>query len=102
MTHVHNEWCSTTKVLFSFNANNIEALTVKCKSYCSSKFKHIIITNVYIPPNISHSQVTSFFDTLITSTSHLLSYNRYIVGGDFNRASTHSLSLIGLQNYCHL
>ncbi len=50
VTYVHNEWCSTTKVLFSYDINNIEALTVKCKSPCLSKFKHIIITNVYIPP----------------------------------------------------
>ncbi len=98
VTYVHNEWGSTTKALFSFNANNIKALTVKCKSPCSTKFKHIIVTNVYIPPNISHSHITSFFDTLITSTCHLLSYNLYIVRGDFNRASTHSLSLLGLQH----
>ncbi len=98
MTYVHNEWCSSTKIVFSFNAHNIESLTVKCKSHCLSKFKHIIITNVYIPPNTSHSHVTSFYDTLISSTSHLLSNNLYIAAGDFNRASTHSLSLLGLYN----
>ncbi len=98
MTYVHNVWCSTTKVIFSFNANNTGALTVKCKSPCFSKFKHIIITNVNIPPNISHFHVTSFFDTLITSASHILSNSLYIVGGDLNRVSPHSLSLLGLQN----
>ncbi len=40
----------------------------------------------------------NFFDTLITSTSHLISHNLYIVGGAFNRASIHSLTLFGLQN----
>ncbi len=60
VTYVHNERCSTTKVLFSCNVNNIEALTVKCKSPCLPKFKHIIITNVCIPPNVSHTHVTSF------------------------------------------
>ncbi len=98
MAYVHNELCSSAKVLLSYDINDIEALTVKCKSPCYSKFNHIIITNVYIPPNVSQSHVTSFFDTFITSTSHLLSNNLFIVGGDFNRASTHSLSLLGLQN----
>ncbi len=37
MTYVHNEWCSTTKVVFSFNAHKIEALTVKRKSPSLSK-----------------------------------------------------------------
>ncbi len=50
------------------------------------------------PPNTSHSHVTSFYDTLISSTSHLLSNNLYIAAGDFNRASTHSVSLLGLYN----
>ncbi len=92
VTYAHYQWCSSTKIVFSFNAHNIQSLTVKCKSHCLSKFKHIIITNVYIPPNTSHYHVTSFYDTLITSTSHLLSNNLYIVAGDFNSASTHSFS----------
>ncbi len=58
----------------------------------------MIITYVYIPPNISHSHVSSIFDTLITSTYHLICHNLYIVGGAFNRASIHSLTLFGLQN----
>ncbi len=39
VTYVHNEWCSSAKVLFSYDINSIEALTVKCKSPCLSKFK---------------------------------------------------------------
>ncbi len=58
----------------------------------------MIITYVYIPPNISHFHVSSFFDILITSTYHLISHNLYIVGGAFNRASIHNLTLFGLQN----
>ncbi len=32
VTYVHNEWCSSAKVLFSYDIKTIEALTVKCKS----------------------------------------------------------------------
>ncbi len=28
VTSVHNEWCSSTKIVFSFNAHNIESLNV--------------------------------------------------------------------------
>ncbi len=53
---------------------------------------------MYIPANISHSHVTSFFNPLIISTSCLLSDNLHIICGDLNDASTRSLTLLVLQS----
>ncbi len=60
------------------------------QAYYHYKYEH--------PPECLPLPCYFFFDTLITSTSHLLSNNLFIVGGDFNRASTHSLTLLELLN----
>ncbi len=63
---VHNEWCSITKVIFSFNTNNLEALTV-------TEFIQIQAQMYYKcvhPPEYLPSSCNFCFYTFNTSPSH--------------------------------
>ncbi|CAH8867061.1 unnamed protein product [Trichobilharzia szidati] len=63
-TFIHSKWSISNNVCFSFSNDFIDCITVKCRPK-HSQYKHIFVTNMYISPSCSLSNVSNFADEFI-------------------------------------
>ncbi|MGL5708737.1 MAG: reverse transcriptase family protein [Aeromonas sp.] len=94
-TYVKNKWCSASKCVFTYNTRPIACLAIECKPRYLTGFSTLIVTNVYVTPQTSTSDISVFLDSFVpfvTSTSNSF----HIVAGDFNRAH------VDITRMCHL
>ncbi|CAH8864513.1 unnamed protein product [Trichobilharzia szidati] len=61
-TFINSKWSISNNVCFSFSNDFIDCITVKCRPKHLPKYKHIFITNMYISPSCSLSNLSNFAD----------------------------------------
>ena len=99
-TYINTSWSGKSEVIFSFSEKSIDCLSVRCHPRFS-RFKSTIITNVYIAPSCSQSDISSFFDHYIPFLVPILDENLHLVVGDFNHANIFPLLSFGLSDLSH-
>ena len=96
-TFLNISWCGKSNVIFAYSYKGIDCLTLSCSPKFSS-FCSTIVTNLYIAPFCSQSDISIFLDSFIPFMVPLLTESLFIIVGDFNHASTYPLTTFGLKD----
>ncbi|CAH8823859.1 unnamed protein product [Trichobilharzia szidati] len=58
-TFINSQWSTANNVCFKFSNDSIDCITVKCRPKHLSKDSFIFITNIYVTPSCSPSELWS-------------------------------------------
>ncbi|MBM6549360.1 hypothetical protein [Streptococcus dysgalactiae] len=100
VTYINLSWCGKSNIVYNYSAHGIDCLAVRCYPRFS-RHNSTIITNLYITPSCTLSNLSSFFDSYIPFLVPLLDENLHLIVGDFNHANTHPLLSFGLSDLSH-
>ncbi|CAH8447583.1 unnamed protein product [Heterobilharzia americana] len=97
-TFISTNWSSSNYVCFCFSNEKIECITIKCRPKHLSKYKYIYITNMYVTPDCSFSDLSTFADKFTEFAAPVLGNSLSIVCGDFNSCDYSFLLSLGHKN----
>ncbi|CAH8833579.1 unnamed protein product, partial [Trichobilharzia szidati] len=97
-TFIHSQWSTSNNVCFSFSSDFIDCITVKCRPKHLSKFKYVFISNIYVTPGCSASDLSHFADEFTAFAVTHLENSLSVVTGDFNTCDCSFLESLGHVN----
>ncbi|CAH8828947.1 unnamed protein product [Trichobilharzia szidati] len=97
-TFINSQWSVANNVCFKFSNDNIDCITVKCRPKHLSKYKFIYITNIYVTPCCSNSELSMLADEFTIFAAAPFGNSLSIVTGDFNSCDCSFLTVIGHEN----
>nr|CAH8865766.1 unnamed protein product [Trichobilharzia regenti] len=97
-TFIHSQWSTSNNVCFSYSNDFIDCITVKCRPKHLSKFKYVFISNIYVTPGCSASDLSDFADEFTEFAVTHLENSLSVVTGDFNCCDCSFLVSLGHAN----
>ena len=101
VSYINNIWCKSVKVVMKYSTKSVNCVTIECKPRFLSKYRSIIISNIYIAPGTSAIDLKKFVDVISINLTGFIDTSLCIVAGDFNRIDTKFLNLLGLHDVVH-
>nr|CAH8856098.1 unnamed protein product [Trichobilharzia regenti] len=98
VTFIHSKWSISNNVCFSFSNDFIDCITVKCRPKHLPKYKHIFVTNIYISPSCSLSDLSNFSDEFTMFAAANFDNSPFVITGDFNSSECSFLEALGHTN----
>ncbi|CAH8866178.1 unnamed protein product [Trichobilharzia szidati] len=97
-TFINSQWSTANNVCFKFSNYNIDCITAKCRPKHLSKYKCIFITNIYVTPSCSPSELSMFADEFTIFAAASFGNSLSVVTGDFNASDYSFITLLGHEN----
>ena len=70
-TFINTSWSTSNHVCFNYSNDSIDCVIVKCRPKHLSKYLYVYITNIYITPDCSLSNISIFADEFTEFAAHL-------------------------------
>uniref|UniRef100_A0A2D4KBE1 Uncharacterized protein n=1 Tax=Micrurus paraensis TaxID=1970185 RepID=A0A2D4KBE1_9SAUR len=84
--YVHNNWCTSSRVINRYCCPDLEVMTVMCRPfYLPRELTVVIFTAVYIPPNANISTALAYLHITINKQLKTYPDGAHIITGDFIR-----------------
>ena len=100
ITYINSKWCCKSEVFFKYSQAGIDCLTVVCYPKFS-RFPSTAISNIYIAPQCSSSDIDDFYDNFLPAIAPSLADSLHIIAGDFNHAPLYPLLSLNLSDLIH-
>nr|CAH8864496.1 unnamed protein product [Trichobilharzia regenti] len=97
-TFIHSKWSVSNNICFTFSNDFIDCITVKCRPKHIPKYKQFYITNMYISPSCSPSDLSNFADEFTMFAAANFDNSLSVITGDFNTSDCSFLEALGHTN----
>ena len=97
-TYISSKWCSNPKIFFSYAANGIECLAIRCRPKFLPNFRSVVLINLYVAPDVSRVNFNNFVDSLSLNCLGQCDNDVICLAGDLNKVSLAPFRLFGLSD----